>query len=184
MPHLGFTIGDATMRHALPHLLAAAFLAVTLPLAAYAQQTDSKGGTATDAGFVTNASGAGIAEVKLSELAATNASSAQVKRFAQHMITDHTKAGDELKSLAGGERGYATADSPPPAAQKDIDALSRLKGADFDKEYAKIMVTDHEKAVAIFEVEVEKGSNKELQVFAKKTLPTLKEHLKMAKTLP
>lgn len=172
------------MRQTLPRLLATAFLATALPLCAYAQKTDSQGGTATDAGFVTNASGAGIAEVKLSELAAANASSAEVKEFAQHMITDHTKAGDELKSIASGEKGYATAEAPPPAAQKDIDALSRLKGADFDKQYAKVMVADHEKAVAIFEVEAEKGSNKNLQAFAKKTLPTLKEHLKMAKTLP
>jgi putative membrane protein len=184
MRHLGLITGDAAMRHALPHLLATALLAAALPLCAYAQQTDSKGGTPTDAGFVSNASGSGLAEVKLSELAATNASSAKVKTFAQHMITDHTKAGDELKSIAGNERGYATADSPPPTAQKDIDALSRMKGADFDKEYAKIMVSDHEKAVAIFEVEAEKGSNKELQAFATKTLPTLKNHLKMAKTLP
>lgn len=172
------------MRHTLPRLLATAVLVTALPLCAYAQKTDTQGGTPTDAGFVTNASGANVAEVKLSELAATNASSAKVKSFAQHMIADHTKAGDELKSLAAGDRGYATADTPPPAAQKDIDALSRMKGADFDKEYAKVMVADHEKAVAIFEVEAEKGSNKDLQAFAKKTLPTLKQHLTMAKTLP
>jgi putative membrane protein len=172
------------MRHPMPRLLATAFLISALPLSAYAQLPDNKGGTPTDAAFVTNASGAGVSEVKLSELAAANASSAKVKTFAQHMITDHTKAGDELKKLAGGTPGYAIAEAPPPASQKDLDALSRLKGTDFDKEYAKVMVADHEKAVAIFEVEAEKGSNKELQAFAKKTLPTLKEHLKMAKTLP
>ncbi|KLD73569.1 membrane protein, partial [Xanthomonas hyacinthi DSM 19077] len=65
----------------------------------------------------------------------------------------------------------------------DIDALKMLNGAAFDKEFAKVMVADHQKAVAIFEVEVEKGSNKDLQAFAKKTLPTLKEHLKMARAL-
>lgn len=172
------------MRHALPRLLATALLATALPFCAYAQKADSRGGTPTDSGFVTNASGAGVAEVKLSELAAAHASSAKVKTFAQRMIKDHTKAGDELKSIAAGTPGYGVAEAPPPASQKDIDALSRLKGADFDKEYAKIMVADHEKAVAIFEVESEKGSNKDLQAFAKKTLPTLQHHLTMAKALP
>jgi putative membrane protein len=171
------------MSRTLPRYLAAALLVAALPFAAHAQEKDSKGGSATDAGFVTNASGAGLTEVELGKLAQTNAGSAKVKAFGQKMVEDHTKAGDELKSLAAGDRGYATAESPPPANQKDIDALKRLNGAAFDKEFAKVMVADHEKAVAIFEVEAEKGSNKELQAFAKKTLPTLRDHLKMAREL-
>ena len=171
------------MHRTVPRILATAFLAAALPMAALAQHTDSKGGTPTDAGFVTNASGAGLAEIEASKLAATNAGSDKVKTFAQKIIADHTKAGEELKTLAAGDRGYATAESPPPANQKDIDALKLLKGPAFDKEYAEVMVANHQKAVAIFEVEVEKGSNKDLQAFAKKTLPTLKDHLKMARAL-
>lgn len=175
------------MSRTLPRLIAAALLVAAVPFATYAQdqtqETDSKGGTPTDAGFVTNASGAGLAEVELGKLAVTNGGSAKVKAFGQRMVDDHTKAGEELKNLASGDRGYSTAETPPPANQKDIDALKRLNGAAFDKEYAKVSVADHQKAVAIFEVEAEKGSNKELQAFAKKTLPTLKQHLKMARAL-
>jgi putative membrane protein len=171
------------MSRTLPRLMATAFLIAAAPLAAFAQHTDSKGGTPTDAGFVTNASGAGLAEIEAAKLADTNAGSDKVKTFARQIIADHTKAGEELKTLAAGDRGYATAEQPPPANQKDINALQMLHGAAFDKEFAKVMVADHQKAVAIFEVEAEKGSNKELQAFATKTLPTLKEHLKMARAL-
>lgn len=171
------------MSRTLPRLMATAFLVAALPMAAFAQHTDSKGGTPTDAGFVTNASGAGAAEIEAGQLAETNAGSDKVKAFARQIVADHTKAGEELKSLAAGDRGYALADSPPPANQKDINALKMLNGAAFDKEFAKVMVADHQKAVAMFEVEAEKGSNKELQAFATKTLPTLKEHLKMARAL-
>lgn len=171
------------MSRTLPRLMATAFLVAAMPMAAFAQHTDSKGGTPTDAGFVTNASGAGAAEIEAGQLAETNAGSDKVKAFARQIVADHTKAGEELKSLAAGDRGYALAESPPPANQKDIDALQMLHGAAFDKEFAKVMVADHQKAVAIFEVEAEKGSNKELQAFATKTLPTLKEHLKMARAL-
>jgi putative membrane protein len=171
------------MHLALPRILATALLVAAMPMAAFAQHTDSKGGTPTDAGFVTNASGAGLAEIEAGKLAETNAGSDKVKTFARQIVADHTKAGEELKSLAAGDRGYATAESPPPANQKDIDALKMLNGAAFDKEFAKVMVADHQKAVAIFEVEAEKGSNKDLQAFAKKTLPTLKDHLKMARAL-
>jgi putative membrane protein len=171
------------MSRTLPRLMATAFLLAAMPLTALAQHTDSKGGTPTDAGFVTNASGAGLAEIEAGKLAESNASSDKVKTFARQIVADHTKANEELKDLAAGDRSYATAEQAPPANQKDLDALKMLKGAAFDKEFAKVMVADHQKAVAIFQVEVEKGSNKDLQAFAKKTLPTLKEHLKMARAL-
>ena len=171
------------MSKTLPRILATALLVTALPFAAHAQEKDSKGGTPTDAGFVTNASGAGLTEVAIGKLAADHSQSQKVKDFGQLMVKDHTAAGDELKELAAGDRGYATAEAPPPANQKDINALERLNGPAFDKEFAKVMVADHQKAIAIFEVEAEKGSNKDLQGFAKKTLPTLKEHLKMARAL-
>jgi putative membrane protein len=164
--------------------LAIALLAATLGLAAQAQEKDSQGGTATDAGFFKNAGASGLAEVAASQLALKQSSSAKVKSFAQTMVDDHTRANKELDDLKSGDKGYALADSPGPDSQKIIDAMSRLQGAEFDKAYAKTMVADHEKAVAIFETEIEKGSNPQLKAFAKKTLPTLKHHLKMAKALP
>ncbi|WP_413624349.1 DUF4142 domain-containing protein [Luteibacter sp. Lutesp34] len=164
--------------------LAIAFLVASLGLAAHAQEKDSQGGTATDAGFFKNAGASGLAEVEASRLALKQSSSAKVKKFAQTMIDEHTRANEELEGLKSGDKGYSLVTSPMPDSQKIIDAMSRMKGADFDKAYAKTMVADHEEAVAIFETEIEKGSNPELKAFAKKTLPKLKHHLEMAKSLP
>ncbi|KAG9566882.1 hypothetical protein KCV01_g20157, partial [Aureobasidium melanogenum] len=168
----------------LPRLIATALLATALPLAVHAQEKDSQGGTPTDAGFYKNASASGIAEVEMSQLALKQSSSPSVQKFAQRMVEDHGKANDELKTLKSGDKGYSMVTEPDPDAQKAIDAMTRLKGAEFDKAYAKQMVADHEVAVAAFEVEIEKGSNPKLKDFAKKTLPTLKHHLEMAKSLP
>jgi putative membrane protein len=165
-------------------VLAIAFFAATLGLAAHAQEKDSQGGTATDAGFFKNAGASGLAEVEASKLALEQSSSAKVKKFAQQMVDDHTRANEELEGLKSGDKGYSLVQSPKPDSQKMIDAMSRMRGAEFDKAYAKMMVADHEEAVAIFETEVEKGSNPDLKAFAKKTLPTLKHHLQMAKALP
>jgi len=171
------------MSNTFPRFLATALLVTALPFAAHAQEKDSKGGTPTDAAFVANASAGGIAEVEMGKLAQTNSQSAKVRKFGQQMVADHTKAGEELKSLAGGDRGYATAESAAPDAQKDINALERLKGPEFDREYAKVMVAAHEKTVAIFQAETEKGTSDELKAFAKDTLPTIKHHLTMARDL-
>lgn len=172
------------MSNALPRLFAVALLTATLPLAAAAQEKDSQGGTPTDAGFYQHATEANLAEVSVSKLALKKSSNAKVKQFAQKMVDDHSKANDKLEGLRNGDKGYSISHEPDPDSQKNEDALSRLDGKDFDREYAKTMVADHEKAVAMFEVEIEKGSNPKLKAFAKQTLPTLKQHLKMAKALP
>jgi len=99
------------------------------------------------------------------------------------MITDHSKAGEELKSVA--VKSGVTVPTTSSAEQKQAaQKLARLKGADFDNAYAAQMVKDHEGAVALFENEASSGSDADLKAFAGKTLPTLQEHLKMAKALP
>ena len=53
-----------------------------------------------DKNFVNHQLSDGMAEVELAKLASDHAASSDVKQFAQMMITDHTKAGDQLKQIA------------------------------------------------------------------------------------
>jgi putative membrane protein len=99
------------------------------------------------------------------------------------MVSDHAKAGDELKQVAE-KSGIRVPTSPSSEQQQAGKHLEGLKGAEFDKAYADQMLKDHEDAVTLFVNEASSGSNADLKSFAKKTLPTLQEHLKMAKTLP
>jgi putative membrane protein len=63
------------------------------------------------------------------------------------------------------------------------DKMSKLSGAEFDREYMKHQVEDHDKAVALFERQAKKGKDAELKAFAERTLPTLKEHQQMARDI-
>jgi putative membrane protein len=137
---------------------------------------------AKDSNFVMQAAAAGMKEVAAGNLATQKASNDEVKSFAQQMVTDHTKANDELKSLA------TTKGMTPPAEGADqhrdgLDRLQKLNGAEFDKAYMDAQVKDHEKAVSLFEKESKNGKDPELQAFAQKTLPTLQDHLQKAKEL-
>jgi len=132
-----------------------------------------------DRTFVMMASAAGLAEVNLSGLAASRAASADVKQFAQHMVTDHTKANMELNRLADAKR-FAPARAMDAKHQALADQLARLKGADFDRAYMDAMVADHQTAVSLFQAEATNGKDADLKGWAGKTLPTLKDHLKMA----
>jgi putative membrane protein len=59
------------------------------------------------------------------------------------------------------------------------DRMSKLSGAEFDREYVNAMVEDHEKDVNLFRMQSESGTDADAKAFAAKTLPTLQMHLKM-----
>ncbi len=64
-----------------------------------------------------------------------------------------------------------------------VNDLKKKKGADFDKEYMKEMVDDHEKDVDKFRQQAENGNDPELKAFAGKTLPVLIIHQDSAKKI-
>jgi putative membrane protein len=137
----------------------------------------------TDASFMKNAAEAGSAEVDSSKLALDKSSSADVKTFAQHMVDDHTKAGDELKALAQ-QKGVTVSDKPSIAQTAKIDLLKTTSGVTFDRHYASTFgVTAHQDTVALFRKEAQNGKDADVKAWAAKTLPTLEHHLTMAQDL-
>lgn len=136
--------------------------------------------SAADKDFVMEASCGGMAEVALGELAQQKGQSDAVKQFGKHMVEDHGKANNELTGLAS-RKGIVVPAALKPKYQKVVDSLSKLSGAAFDKQYMREMVKDHENDVAAFQKESERGKDSELAAWAKQTLPTLQDHLKMAR---
>src|SRR3954454_745358 len=133
-----------------------------------------------DSDFMTKAAQGGMAEVALGQMASSKATDAGVKAFGDRMVTDHSKANDELKQLAQ-TKGVTLPADTDDASKKTSDKLSKLSGKAFDKGYISDMVTDHEKDVKEFEKASKDAKDPDLKAWATKTLPTLQDHLKMAK---
>jgi putative membrane protein len=133
-----------------------------------------------DSTFVRKAAEGGMAEVKLGQLAKEKASNPAVKDFGERMVKDHGKAGDELREVAS-KKGIRLRDSMNATDKALYDRLSKLSGGEFDKEYMRAMVKDHEQDVAEFRRESQSAKDPEVREFVSKTLPTLEEHLRMAK---
>ncbi|HWR37530.1 MAG TPA: DUF4142 domain-containing protein [Clostridia bacterium] len=145
---------------------------------AAAKPTGAKAGS-MDKRFVMEAAQGGLSEVALGTLAQQKASKDEVKQFGQRMVTDHTKANDELKSLA--QQKNWTLPTEPSAKQKaEQQRLEKLSGDAFDKAYMHHMVTDHTKDVAEFRRASKSASDSDLKSWAGTTLPTLEDHLKQA----
>lgn len=131
---------------------------------------------ADDAKFAVDAANGGMTEIELSKLATTKATNADVKKFADMMIMDHTAAGEQLKAIAK-TKNITLPDSVNADSKKAIADLSKKSGVDFDKAYVDKMVSDHKSTVDMFESASKNLKDPDLKAFVDKTLPTIKGHL-------
>jgi putative membrane protein len=125
---------------------------------------------AHDKRFFANAAKGGKMEVEMGKMAAQNGNHADVKKFGNRMVADHSKANNELMSLAK-EEGVSL-----PAAK----SAGKWKS---DKDYMGMMVADHQKDLAEFQDEAQNGSDPDLKKFASKTSKIISKHLEMAKQI-
>lgn len=132
-----------------------------------------------DTDFAVTAADGGMLEVQLAELALTKASSSQVKEFAQTMITDHSKANEELKNLAQ-SKNISLPTSLSEENQKDYNDLAEKSGAEFDKAYCEFMVKDHKDDLEDFKKAADNAEDPDLKSWAAGKVPVLEHHLSMA----
>jgi putative membrane protein len=135
-----------------------------------------------DTEFAVNAADGGMLEVQLGQLAATKASSPKVKEFAQKMVDDHSKANDELKSLAA-QKNISLPASLSEDKQKKYDDLAGKSGADFDKAYSEFMVKDHKDDIDKFKKCADDAKDADLKAWAAGKVPVLEHHLSMAQAM-
>src|SRR5262249_31698656 len=135
-------------------LLLCAGLAIPAAQAASTKPTEAPSTKSTSTApaakaFMQEAASGGLMEVELGKIAAQRASSSDVKEFGQRMVTDHTKANDQLKDLAA-SKNVTLHERLDAKQQAEVTRLSKLSGHEFDQSYMKTMTTDHERDVAAF----------------------------------
>jgi putative membrane protein len=136
----------------------------------------------SDQQFVTKASQSGMMEVQLGELASQKATAQPVKELAAMMAKDHAKANQELEGIVG-KKGLALPKEMDSKHQAKIDKLSKLSGAQFDKEYIDESIAGHKRGVSEFEKAAKSAKDPDIKAFAEKTVPTLQAHLQQAQAL-
>ena len=156
---------------------ALSILTLAVSSAAYADPSS------TDKSFLKKAAEGGALEVQASQVADQKSQDPQVKSFAEKMVSEHTKVGDELGQLAS-SKGVTVPTDPSITQKAKLKLLSSESGAHFDKSYAKdIGVSAHKDTIALFQKEIDKGQDPDIKAFAQKTMPSLQEHLQMAQAL-
>jgi putative membrane protein len=133
-----------------------------------------------EATFMKAAALGGMMEVDLGQIA-QKSTNPDVKAFAEEMVKDHSKANAELKTLA--EKKKIILPTAFPAEDKaHMDMMKTMTGTAFDHHYIDMMVTDHDKTIALFK-SAAASQTKEVSEFAKKTLPVITGHFEKAKAI-
>lgn len=164
----GFTLRNLTLAVALSSSMGAAF-------------------AATSNNFVDNAAAGGIAEIETSKLALEKSASADVKQFANMMITDHSKANDELAAIA--KKNDIKVPDDTTLVKQAKEKILDMRDESFDAAYATNQVKAHEETIELFKKEANTVTDDkvagatDLKGFAQKMLPGLEKHLEMAKKL-
>jgi len=131
--------------------------------------------------FVKHAAQDGMTEIELAKVAQQKSKDPSVQSFAQRMVQDHSKANQELASIAR-KKNLEVPAKLDTMHQKMVQEISAKSGAEFDAAYASHMAKDHSKAVALFQNGT-KLPDADLAAYAKKTLTTLQDHKQQADTL-
>lgn len=137
-----------------------------------------------DTAFMKQAAENNHAEIESSRLAVQKASDPAVKAFAQQMVADHGKTGQELAALAS-TKGVELPDGPSMMQKAKLKLLEAADGENFDRRYSETMgLAAHRDAIALFQKAAKEARDPEVKAFATKTLPALQGHLDMAQKLP
>ncbi|WP_246375764.1 DUF4142 domain-containing protein [Gluconacetobacter takamatsuzukensis] len=135
--------------------------------------------------FVRTAALSDMFEIQSARLALSNSTDAAVRTFAQRMLKDHQATTAQLKAAIAGRSGIA---APPTELDQShetkLDQLRTLKGLGFDRTYRTQQIAAHEDAVSLFTRYGEGKEDQALRDFATHALPTLNDHLRMARALP
>ena len=145
-------------------------------------KTQTSGEKNSDSKYMMMAATSDMNDIGLSQQALSKSTNEDVKKLAQMMIDDHTKSSEELKPIAA-SKGVVLPTEMDSKHKSAMEKMSSMSGMEFDMAYVKMMVKDHEKAVALHQKEASSGKDAEAKAFAAKTLPVVQMHLDMSRKL-
>lgn len=154
------------------------------------QQPMASPGATTDAGapnaqalddqaFLRKAMQGDDAEVQLGQLAQQKSQSPDVKQFGEKMVQDHTQLGEKVVMPVAQALGVK---QPKGISKKDkqlIATLEPLSGPQFDQEYIKAMVKNHNEDLKEFKSEAEMSQDPNVKKAAEEGATLIAQHLQL-----
>lgn len=135
---------------------------------------------ATGPSFVTKAIEGNLAEVQMGKLAQQKGQDDDVKELGEDLVEDHSAANEKAMELAK-ESGVTAPTEPSAEHKKSHDELSKLSGAEFDRQFIQVMIREHKKDIQAYTTAAE--GDGPIADYAEETLPKLRDHLEEAEEI-
>jgi putative membrane protein len=151
------------------------------PAPSHASKSSAQDLAPQDRDFLERAAEGGNAEIAIGDLPPGRTQNAAVLSFGKMMIAQHSASNRQLVAIALKKKI-----SLPASLGEHQASWDRLDGRtqyDFDVEFAKVMVDDHNQAAELFRSEASGGADPEIRALAASTLPMIEAHLQQAKAL-
>ncbi|CAN5914960.1 hypothetical protein BH11MYX3_BH11MYX3_29660 [soil metagenome] len=117
---------------------------------------------------------------------------ADVKKYGQTLVTDHTASDKDLTAFAK-TKGVAKIPTDVPMSDTEkqdmkdgmtkMGELKRMKGAEFDRQFLMMMTTDHDKEIARLDAALPGIKDADLAMKMKDLRPVLQRHADTAREL-
>jgi putative membrane protein len=170
-------------------LLLAAACSTNTTMTSSSTMPGMNGMTWSDADIAAIVSNANQGEIDEGQVATTSASSDDVRAFARMMVTDHSNALNQAKSLLS--RNNITpnmnndiANTLQNGANQTVTALRTYTGNDFDRQYMQSQVDAHQWLLQTLDSTLIPGaSNRQLRDFLKTQRTAVAAHLDRARQI-
>ncbi len=139
----------------------------------------------TDKAFVTKTARANNYEIQAAQLAQNMSKNDAYKTYAQMMIDDHSKAGEDLKAaVAKADPSFQLPSDVSPADQTKLDTLKNAKNY-FDVKYRLQMIQGHAVLHSFFQDYLQGANNNaDVKAVIASIQPAVQKHWDEAKKLP
>ncbi|SRR6266566_9249382 len=163
-----------------------AFALALVPALSFAAQKQAEDAKMTDERLVTILHDTNKEEIAAGRLAQQKGNSAEIKSYGEKLVTDHTKA-DEQVMAAASKAGVKPNPSSLSAHDKEmmrtekrkLDQMKRLSGSEFDKAFAQEMSRDHDQMISMLR-DAKNHVSAPMKELVDNTIPVLEEHKDLA----
>jgi len=132
--------------------------------------------------FLKDAAMDNMSEIQLAQMAQNKTQNDQVRQYAQMLVTDHQNAQKEIRKLAQ-QYGVNLPGQLDQKHQDEMDRMSNVSGNQFDQQFVELAVTDHQRAVDMFQKAAQNAQSQDIRKFASDTVVIMQKHLDRAQTL-
>jgi putative membrane protein len=144
-----------------------------------AQSAPAAALSAQDEAYLMNSAEGDAFEVQGGKLALKMSKNPKVRKLATTLVADHSKSLQEAQAM--GKKFHVKIEPmPSPSQAWELKIVGAQSGADFDRWYSELEVSDHNQDITEATFEQRKGQAAEVRDSAAKELPDLRKHLKLA----